>query len=723
MKKFFKENILIFIYFALVCLVELLGVAVTAGKFYIREPWVFLLIQFVFVGILFCISSNRARHIVASCFLLVFIVVNFIFIVIFEMTETIFDFGMFKLRNDAMAILESIPVNFVFFSISLLSIACFVIFGARYVRHNNTKVGLKYLKIASAIGMCVVTISNIFVLYFGNKNLQSGIYDKLYKSNDATYSKMGITANFVNECFKGLFLSEVKLGDEQQLEDYIYDKTYEANFNQDDKEYNVVTMLVESFEWTSFIQDFDLYVKGYNLKNPETGKAYTEEEANEALSKLFPNIYDFYKSSIALTNFYSREKTDISENFCLIGSYPTGSYINYDFPNNEISTSFANVLKTLTDGNIKTTAFHNGTYTYYNRNHELLSVGFDKFYAGEQMYEWGYTDYKSDGERNLDSEMIDICADKMFPTDERFYTHITTITMHGQYSHRKNLEKLGYYDELQAYGLVPEPVKSDTEINGFNTFYYYAACVKDFDVALGKVTNELEERGLRDNTVLLLFGDHNTYYSGLSNYVKDIYEPSDDNYTNLFRVPCMIQYPDMENVFNFVETNLADDLNKKYIINEYTNSKGETVKNLQVKKFACTADMLPTLFDLIGINFYSNLYFGNSIFSETESMLYSRAYNVFITDSAFFSNIKNIKWIRDEDDTEANEAASKYAYLDEYSKDAHMADIEARARTVLERLDACNRIFYNDYFDRPNINNKDLKNSEIFAQKMKELNA
>ena len=723
MKKFFKENILIFIYFALVCLIELLGVAVTAEKFYIKEPWVFFLIQFLFVGILFCISSNKARHIVASCFLALFTFVNFVFIVIYEMTETTFDFGMFKLRNDAMSILESIPVNFVFFSISVLSIACFIIFGARYVRHNNTKVGYKYLKLFSAIGMSLVTISNIFVLYFGNKNLQSGIYDRLYKANDASYCKMGITANFVNECFKGLFLSDIKLGDEQQIEDFIYDKTYSANFNTENKDLNVVTVLVESFEWTSFIQDFDLYVNGYNLKNPETGKAYTEAEANEALSKLFPNIYDFYKSSIALTNFYSREKTDISENLSLLGSYPTGAYINYDFPNNEIPNSMANVLKTLTNDKIVCNAFHNGKYTYYNRNHELLSVGFDNFYASEQMYKWGYTDHFSDGERNLDSEMIDICADKMFPTDKQFYTHITTITMHGQYSHRDNLEELGYYDELEAYGLVPEEVKSDVEINGFNTFYYYIACVKDFDVALGNIISELEERNLRDNTVLLLFGDHNTYYSGLSNYVKNLYESSDDNYTNLFRVPCMIQYPEMDKVLNFVETNLADSLNKKYIINEYTNSKGDTVKNLQVKKFACTADIVPTLFDLLGINFYSNLYFGNSIFSETETMLYSRAYNIFITDSIYFSNIKNIKWLRSEKDIEANKAASKYAYLEGYTKEAHLKDAEARARTILERLDVCNRIFYNDYFDRENINKPELTNREIFEQKMKELNA
>ena len=72
--------------------------------------------------------------------------------------------------------------------------------------------------------------------------------------------------------------------------------------------------------------------------------------------------------------------------------------------------------------------------------------------------------------------MIQVCADKMFPTDQRFYTHITTITMHGQYSHRKNLENLGYYDELKAYGLVPEKVKSDTEINGFILCFQLVLC-------------------------------------------------------------------------------------------------------------------------------------------------------------------------------------------------------------------------------------------------------
>ena len=83
---------------------------------------------------------------------------------------------------------------------------------------------------------------------------------------------------------------------------------------------------------------------------------------------------------------------------------------------------------------------------------------------------------------------------------------------------------------------------------------------------------ELEERDLKDNTVVLLFGDHNTYYQGLSNYVKNIYNTESDNYTNLYRVPCMIYHPDKDVIINQVETNNADKMSSRYVVNTYANS-------------------------------------------------------------------------------------------------------------------------------------------------------
>ena len=716
MKRFFKTNCLVWIYFGLAVLIELTAVFVTSNKFYIRLPFIFLLLQLFIMLILLCIPSNKARHIVSSCLLIFFMIVDLVFIVIFEMTETIFDFGMFNLRNDGMAILESVPINFAFFSISMLAVALYIVFGGRYIRHAEQPVSIKWYGVPALI----VAIAGLGVtLYVNNRNFEENVSAKLYRSSEASYCEYGVIGNFLNELVKGTFFSKVELGDENQLESFIYDENsiYTSNFDVE-QEYNVVTILVESLEWHAFVQDFELFANGHNINysnyTDANGNPYTSAE--QILRELYPNLYEFYDTGIIMTNFYSREKTDISENLSFLGAYPTNVYINYDFPDNTMSTSMANVLKAL-DEDITCNSFHNGSYTYYNRDKQLISAGFDSFTATEQMKEMGMTDYSAKGERNLDADMIEVCADKMFPTDKRFYTYITSITMHGQYTYRKNLEERGYYDKLNSFGITEKSGGSFEAFN-HNNFYYYCACVMEFDRALGKIIEELDTRGLLDNTIISLFGDHNTYYSSLSNYVKDIDSTKDDNYTNLFRVPFMIKYPNMDQVVEFLNTYMQDELtNGRYVIN-----KTDFGNQILVKKFMCTADILPTLFDLCGINVYGNLYFGHSAFGKDVSVLYSRAYDVFITDSMYFVSLNNIKYIRKDNPINNNDPALKYADIANYDSEEHINMVEIEAKILLEKLSVCNRIFYNDYFARKNINDQSKTNAEIFIQKLQMIN-
>ena len=744
MKRFFKSNVLIWVYFALVCLIELLAVVVTSGKFYIRQPWIFLLIQFTIMFILLSIPSNKARHITTYILLIAFMVINLFFIILYEMTETIFDFGMFNLRNDGMAILESVPINFTFFSITMLSISAYIVFGGRYARKAEKPVSIKWYALPCSVAMVLGLAA---VLFFNNRGFQEDVTAKLYRKSEASYCEYGAVGNFVNEVVKGSFFSKIELGDEQQLEDFIYDKNsiYYTNFATEE-EYNVVTILVESFEWTAFVQNLDLYVNGHNIDysryTDSNGNKFTSAE--QVLRELYPNLYAFYDSSIVMTNFYSREKTDISENISFLGSYPTNAYVNYDFGENNMATTMANVLKGL-DNDITANAFHNGSYDYYNRNIELISAGFDSFRATDQMAEMGMPNWKAKGERNLDKDMIKTCADQMFPTDRRFYTYITTITMHGQYTYRKNLEERGYYDKLNKFGITESSGTSFNDIN-HNNFYYYCACVMEYDAALGEIMNQLNTRTnsegekLIDNTILLMFGDHNTYYSSLSNYVKGIDDTTASNHNDLFRVPCMVYYPKMSDIVSYLNTTLlqefVDDYTRKFSntmsANEILNKAKEQLNSryvvtntdkgtqILVKKFMCTADILPTLFDLCGINVYGNLYFGHSAFDKTESVLYSRAYDMFITDSLYFVSLNNIKYSRHE--VLNDEPALKYADLYDYSYDDHIREVEIECKILLEKLNVCNRIFYNDYFARDNINNKSKTNKQIFVEKLIEIN-
>jgi len=258
---------------------------------------------------------------------------------------------------------------------------------------------------------------------------------------------------------------------------------------------------------------------------------------------------------------------------------------------------------------------------------------------------------------------------------------------------------------------------SSTKAFNHNNFYYYSACVMEFDKALGEIMRQLDVRGLLDDTVLLLYGDHNTYYSSLSNYVKNIDNEKAENYTNLYRVPCMIYYPNMTEIANFLNSEKANKVGSRYII-----SSSNYGTKVQVKKFSCTADIMPTLMDLLGINYYENLYFGHSIFDDEVSVLYSRAYDMFITDSIYFSSLNNIKWIRKDQPIVRNDPATSYADLTTFDREDHINAVEEEAKILLKKLDSCNRIFYNNYFGRKNIHKNELKNVEIFKSNLQTIN-
>lgn len=634
-----RTNYIPFLFAACAVLIELTAVAVTGGKFYIRSPWMQLSVLFVLTAAQFFIYSNKARHIYSYVVLSVILVTDLLFIILYELTGTIFDFSMLKLRNDAMGIIESVPINFVYGCVSGCILGAFIVFGGYGIgKVDEPKKGRGAITVVS-VTLAVALLCHATCAFFAIKNDDSDPYltSMLYGKNEGSYADRGVTGNLFTEVYRGLF-SRVETGDADEISDFIY---AEVVGDEIDKfgaasNYNVVTVLGETFEWFSFVKD--------GLRFPNGHKA-----DESLLRELYPNLYALYDSSVVMTNYHSREKTDISENMTMIGNYPLEYYLNYDYESNNIAYSMPNLMRSLYG--VESISFHNGTNTFYNRNKYLVdAVGFQKFVSSEQMAGDKMTNWIEKGDKNLDSEMIAACADEMFPTDRRFNTYITTITMHGKFMHRKNLEK--YYAVLDEKGILPLQEETTQAAENANAFRYYAAATMEFDAAIGMIVSELEERGLTDNTLLLVFGDHNAYYQSLSNYVKNIYPNADKSakIPDLYRVPFMVKI-----------------------------GRGESETKI-IDKFTCTADVYPTILSLLGVRYYGNLTYGHSVFDEKESILYSRAYDVFMTDKTYFTSFNNIKWQVDG--------------LDE----SYYADIERRALELLKKTSYVNRIYAADYF-------------------------
>ena len=221
------------------------------------------------------------------------------------------------------------------------------------------------------------------------------------------------------------------------------------------------------------------------------------------------------------------------------------------------------------------------------------------------------------------------------------------------------------------------PDENDKEYENKHAFRNYVAAAMELDKAIGEILNYLktttDQNGtpLIENTVIVLFGDHNAYYYELSDYIKDLTDPDTTRkYTDLFRVPLMIR----------VGNKLQD----------------KPLSERLIEKFTCTADIIPTIYDLLGINYFENMLYGTSIFSEETSVLYSRAYDVFITDKMYFYNLNNVIWQSTEVD------------------DDYIAQVKETASVLLNKISHINRIYYNDYLKG--------EKADLFNQRLKDIN-
>lgn len=630
MKQFLKNNISFLVYLLFSILIELSTVLVIADKFFIREPWIALTILGIIFAIYNFIKSRKAKNITLSILLLLQFILCLVFVVVYDNTGTLFDFNMLRLIKANNNFVVTITINYWFILYIVLLYSLFIGLILFLKRFSDKEYRCKFSLIFSYVCLGVFLVSHIGTVIITNHISEEKFMNSLYTDSNDKYGNYGSSANAINEIYKLIFFNNYNDLSNKQITNYLYKdiSTPTSKFGVSQNN-NLITILVESFEWFGFINNSEVYPNGANL---------TEEQ----LDILYPNLRAFYNNSVVMNNHYSENKTDMSEDEALLGVYPNSDYINFSFPDNTLPTSIANVLKNQ-DSSIITSLFHNNDITFYNRNAFMPDMGYDTLYSIDDMVKNGATNYMKDASlkglsMNLDSEMFESMKDTMFLKDKRFHSHITTVTMHGDYSYRENMKE--YYDKLD-----------DLNINIKDKFVkHYMAFVMDFDKAIGIMMDDLRSKNLLDNTTIVIFSDHNTYMDHLSNRVKDIYDYDDDNYNELFRVPLMIY-----------DTNIGHKI---------------------INKFTTTYDITPTILDMFGVNYYTNMYYGNSIFDDEESVLYSKALDVFIADGLFFSNINNILY-KDKDVTK------------EYIK-----EIEIKCKKLLKKIYYTNHVFDNDYFGK-----------------------
>ena len=323
--------------------------------------------------------------------------------------------------------------------------------------------------------------------------------------------------------------------------------------------------------------------QGYNLIFI-SGEAFSAEAIREDLT---PTLYRMATKGIQFTNYYQFASAGTTGGECanIFGCLATegGESVKGKAYHNNYFT-MGNVLNRL---GYNGWAFHNNTYTYYDRDITHNNLGYNNGFMGygngmEEYVEWQWPE--------SDLEMVKGTFDNIYCDAEPFNVYYMSVSGHGGYSWDGNAMSEKYYDEYQAAGLdYSEPVGA------------YLASNMDLDRAMEYLIGQLEERGMADHTVIVISADHFPYgldADGSLTYLSELYG------------------------YN-VENSIQRDHNRLII----WSGSLEDQEPIVVDEPVSACDILPTLLNLFGAEWDSRLLPGRDVFSEALPVVFNLSYD------------------------------------------------------------------------------------------------
>ena len=201
-----------------------------------------------------------------------------------------------------------------------------------------------------------------------------------------------------------------------------------------------------------------------------------------------PTLYRLANSGFVFENFYNPlwwASTTDGEYVACTGLIPkSGCWSLYRAGNNELYFCLGNQFRAL---GYDTRAYHDHTYTYYNRDVSHPNMGYDYQGVGN-----GLEVKKTWPESDL--EMMQLTLPE-YVGDAPFHTYYMTVSGHMNYNYMGNAMSAKHRDEVVHLGL--------SEAAGA-----YLACQMELDRALEYTIQYLKETGHLEDTVICLSADH-----------------------------------------------------------------------------------------------------------------------------------------------------------------------------------------------------------------------
>lgn len=431
---------------------------------------------------------------------------------------------------------------------------------------------------ASSAVLLALLLTVTGLMYVGRDNAFSvyRTFTNVNTSTDSSYKKIGMLATTAQELRYMLFSGSGSIMiTPSSLNISDVPRTYSSN------SYNVIesidfTALADSTD-SDILKATDEYLSNAapTRKNNYTGllKDYNliticaESFCPWFISEeLTPTLYKLSHTGILFENYYGtfQSVTTNGEYTMCMGLYPDMSRTKTDSSFNVAGTNYlpfclGNALKGM---GYQAWGYHDYIGDFYNRNitHANMGYTFKAADSGLAMkIDWPSSDL----------EMMEASIDDYINSGEPFHAYYMTFSGHYQY----NWDNAMSAKNRDAVKDLPysEPVKA------------YIACNLELEYALEYLMQRLEEAGVADKTCIVLTNDHYPY--GLT----------EDEYNELAGQTLDTTFEKYRNSFICYVPGLSE--------------------NIVVDEYCSTADILPTLLNLFGVDYDSRLLAGTDVLS------------------------------------------------------------------------------------------------------------
>lgn len=336
-----------------------------------------------------------------------------------------------------------------------------------------------------------------------------------------------------------------------------------------------------------------------------------------------PNLNKLANTGLNFSNFYSQVSVGTSSdseftlNTSLLPVSNGTVFVNY------WNREYVSIPLLLKEKGYYTFSMHGNTGDYWNRNLMHKQLGYDKFYSKssydiDEVIGLGISD-KSFFKQSTE-KIKEIAA-----RGEPFYGTLIMLTNHTPFD---EIDKYGEFDLSTTVNIdgidVVRNNLDNTKLGNYLRSVHYA------DEALGEFIEMLDKEGLLENTVIVLYGDHDARLSKKEYINFYNYDPYTDTYLT-------------KNDENYKPVSYYDyELLRRVPFIIWTKGNKHVEK---IDKVMGMYDVMPTLGNMF--NFYNKYQLGHDIFSVDENIVIFPNGN-FLTDKIYYNSQKDEgQWLND----------------------------------------------------------------------------